>query len=241
MRIQSLTVATPGLLGVMLAFADDGSIQLDNARISLFSVPFECPAAPGLGCGSLSKPVLLELEQQPGIAEAWLNETGTLLAVVGAPGSVPQFRAKAVESVLEQNGANGKELDGENRDAELKDFAARTGWYRGASVDDLSKREAAIIASRLVRRVRTKVAVPEEKAEAVTMALTQVIEKRLIYGGKDSNDQYYQEGVKIVRTNLGEEGLAAFEAAIAKGYRPRPEDEEPTKVTRPNCCSIQAR
>src|SRR6266849_4002430 len=51
-------------------------------RISLYEVPLVCPAAPEIGCGSRSKPVLLALEQQPAVAEAWLNRAGTVMAVV---------------------------------------------------------------------------------------------------------------------------------------------------------------
>jgi hypothetical protein len=35
-----------------------------------------------LGCGSRAKPLLIDLEQQSGIKEAWLNRTGTIVAIV---------------------------------------------------------------------------------------------------------------------------------------------------------------
>jgi hypothetical protein len=52
-------------------------------QISFFEVPFRCEAAPNIGCGSISKPVLLALEREPTIIEAWLNGTGTVLRWLG--------------------------------------------------------------------------------------------------------------------------------------------------------------
>lgn len=51
-------------------------------RIDFYQVSLRCRAAPGLGCGSRAKPLLLELERNPAVAEAWLNRAGTLVAVV---------------------------------------------------------------------------------------------------------------------------------------------------------------
>src|SRR5207249_11618195 len=54
-------------------------------RISVFKAPLVCPAAPQIGCGSASKPILLDLERQAGVHEAWLNRAGTIIAVVWKP------------------------------------------------------------------------------------------------------------------------------------------------------------
>ncbi len=60
--------------------------------VSIFKVSLQCPAAPRISCGSASKPVLLALEREPAVAEAWLNRAGTLLAVVWK--SQPDARAR---------------------------------------------------------------------------------------------------------------------------------------------------
>jgi hypothetical protein len=233
-------VATTGLLGTLLAFAEDGKVQADSDRISLFSVPLICEAAPEIGCGSRSKPILLELQRQPDIAEAWLNGTGTVLAVVWMNASNSQARAKAVEAILERNGAVGTELNGQNRETEMKNFAMRNNWYRGAEVDDLSKREAAIISARLVRRVQAKVALSDEKAQGLATKLAQVIEDRFISEARGSKSEFYEEVMKVVRENLDERGVAAFQEAVAKGYRRQAEDNEGTKTQKPTCCSAKA-
>jgi mercuric ion binding protein len=42
--------------------------RISMDRVSLFKVSLECPAAPQIGCGTASKPILLQLEQEPGVA-----------------------------------------------------------------------------------------------------------------------------------------------------------------------------
>jgi copper chaperone CopZ len=51
-------------------------------RVSLFKVSLQCPAAPQIGCGSAAKPILLNLERQPAMGEAWLNRAGTMIPVI---------------------------------------------------------------------------------------------------------------------------------------------------------------
>jgi hypothetical protein len=101
-----------------------------------------------------------------------LKGTGTVLAVVGTD-SDPESRVKTVQSIFEKHGVAATELNGENREGELKSFLSRHDWYRGSEVDNLSKHEAEIIAARLVRRVQAKVALPEERAKALETGLTQ--------------------------------------------------------------------
>ena len=51
-------------------------------HVSVYQVPWRCPAALQIGCGSHAKPILLELEKNPGVSEPWLNRQGTEVAVV---------------------------------------------------------------------------------------------------------------------------------------------------------------
>jgi len=209
-------------------------------RISLFTVPLRCEAAPDIGCGPVSKPILLQLEREPAITEAWLNGTGTVLAVVWAGNVGQQTRTQAVQEVFEKNGLTAAELDGEARDTELKSFRSVDTWYRGADVDNLSKQEAATIAARLVRRVQAKVEVSTETAKTLETGLTQVFIKAYndgFVGQADKIPALAQELLKVARTNLDQKGVAAFQEAFAKGYLPQAEDNEGTKRQAPDCCS----
>src|SRR5262245_61000613 len=47
-------------------------------EVSVYAVEWQCPAAPGIGCGSHAKPILLQLERDSSVSEAWLNRPGTM-------------------------------------------------------------------------------------------------------------------------------------------------------------------
>lgn len=237
MKTNLLAAAVTGGLGTSLTLAEDSKVGTTSDRISLFNVPLVCPAAPEIGCGSRSKPVLLELECQPGIAEAWLYKTGTVLAIVWTEDTDRESRVKTIHSILEKSGVAATELTGENRDAELKSFASRHDWYRDSEVDNLSKHEAEVIAARLVRRVQGKVALSDRSAKALETGLAQVINDCLI-DNTDKKPEFAQALLKVARDNLDQTGVAAFEEAMAKGYYPNTEDNEGTKSA--DCCSVKA-
>jgi hypothetical protein len=154
-----------------------------------------------------------------------------------------QTRTKAVQAVFEKNGLTATELDGEARDTELKSFLSADPWYSGAEVDNLSKQEAAIIAARLVRRVQAKVEVSAETAKTLETRLTQAIIKAFndgFRGQPEREPAFAQELLKVARTNLDENGVAAFQEAFAKGYLPQAEDNEGTKPQAPDCCSSKS-
>ena len=240
------TVVTAGvlsLLGVSSAFAEDAKIAAKTDRVSLFEVALRCEAAPEIGCGSRSKPVLLELEREPIITEAWLNETGTVLAVVGTEGSSRESRSEIVQSILGKNGVTASELGGEAPEIQLKSFVVCKDWYRGAEVDKLSKREARTIAARLVHRIEAKVPLAREKASALGISVANVFEHRFV-GPSNSDptgkrEQLIEELSAIAHQTLDEREVAAFKEAMARGVRPLPDDkEEPkTETTAPDCCS----
>jgi len=79
-----------------LAVSAENAANVTADRVSVFKVPLVCPAAPQIGCGSASKPILLDLEKQPGVAEAWLNRAGTIIAVVWKSDSNSETRRKIV-------------------------------------------------------------------------------------------------------------------------------------------------
>src|SRR6266496_2162348 len=72
--------------------------------VSIYQVPWRCPAALQIGCGSHAKPILLELEQNPGVSEAWLNRQGTAVAVVWSPDAKRKAR-RAAERTLKEGKA----------------------------------------------------------------------------------------------------------------------------------------
>nr|WP_015061149.1 hypothetical protein [Pseudomonas sp. K-62]BAM13985.1 hypothetical protein [Pseudomonas sp. K-62] len=220
--------AVISLVGASNSFAAESRAKVQPEFISVFQVPWQCPSAPEIACGGLAKPVLLELEQNTGIAEAWINRAGTVLAVVGSDQN-HEARTNAVRTLLREIFEKdvATELEGEARASELANFRSDASWYRGAQVDALSKEEADIIAERLVRRVQAKVPLSEDKARLLTASLANVLKQRRFVLDSDSppvGDQkpYNEQMREIVRAQLDPVGVSAFEDAIAKGHRPMP-------------------
>jgi hypothetical protein len=154
--------------------ADHAALAAD--RVSVFKAPLVCPAAPQIGCGIASKPILLDLEKQTGVLEAWLNRAGTIIAVVWKPEASAEDRRKVAAELKEDR---AMEMEGTSREHAVTDFLSGKGWYHGADVDRLSEEEASIIAARLVRFIKGKTNVTAEKADALQQALNDALRKDL--------------------------------------------------------------
>jgi hypothetical protein len=139
-------LATGALIGACSsiganAMQNDGQAT-NSDNVAIYKVPLMCHAAPGIGCGSLSKPILLDLESRPIVKEAWLDRQGKTLAIVWKPGTGAAARAMVVIAVRTAHKLSAEELTGARRDAALESFHSGGGWHRGADVDRLSEEEA---------------------------------------------------------------------------------------------------
>lgn len=144
----------------------EGSARVNN-DVSFYEVPLVCAAAPQIGCGSKSKPVLLGLEKKNTVvSEAWLNREGTVIAVLWQKGASSQLRKTTAESVFEENNMQVTGLSGQ-----LSDFSNKQNWYRGTDVDKLSLEEADVIARRLVSRVNSKISLSKENQKSCKPSL----------------------------------------------------------------------
>ena len=220
MKTHLTAVLVGGLLYVPFASGAENATAVTADRVSVFKAPLVCPAAPQIGCGSASKPILLDLERQPGVFEAWLNRAGTIIAVVWKPESDAETRSKVATGLKEDRAT---ELQGDSRDQAVKDFLSSNGWYHGADVDRLSEEEADIIAARLVRWVQAKSSLAREKAERLQRAFAETLRKDLT--GKSTGPNHLED---IARKYLNEEQTKVLkqaindEEAIENGERPAP-------------------
>src|SRR5215471_10455884 len=148
--------------------------QKTEKDVSVFEVPWQCPAAPAIGCGSHAKPILLQLERDANVREAWLNRQGTMVAVVWNPDAKKKARREVEKTLKEQKASK---VGGRKQAKALGEFNSGKGWYRGAEVDRLSEEEAGVIAARWVRRLQAKTTVAKDKAEGLEAALTDAIKK----------------------------------------------------------------
>jgi hypothetical protein len=214
---------TMGLLAsaVFVARAETNSAPIRPDRISLYEVPLVCPAAPEIGCGSRSKPILLQLEREKSVDEAWLNRQGTLLVIVWKPETKPKERTATFKSVTEKEELKARELSGAARDKALKDFLSHEGWHRGGDVDRLSEEEAGIMAARLVRRIQAKVSISDEIAKTLQGEFTELFKRRLT--GQDVNDSTSEERVRgILSSHLSAKDVTLLEDTLPHNLRPLP-------------------
>ncbi|OGA43094.1 MAG: hypothetical protein A3G24_22770 [Betaproteobacteria bacterium RIFCSPLOWO2_12_FULL_62_13] len=197
-----------------------------SGRVSLYRIALCCRAAPGLGCGSRAKLVLLELESNPAVAEAWLNRSGTLLAVAG---KITYPRSAFLQPLLDRHGLAGKAVRGEERARALEGFLSGAGWYRGTEVDRLSEKEAEIIAARLVRRLRARLPLCDEKVEALRSAFARVCAHELVQHPakpeKARRERIACEILEAGRRHLDAKEMAVLQEVAAVGYRPLRGDE----------------
>ncbi len=229
MKTILTTLAIGGLLSCASARAEDAQTLPKNLtpdRVSIFEAPLQCPAAPQIGCGSRAKPMLLELERDSNVSEAWLNRAGTKIAVVWKP----ELKAKARRSVAAKlKEQEATEIKGKPREEAVTELLSGKGWYRVADVDRLSEEEAGIIAARLVRRVEAKTTLPKEKAEALRHRLADALKKRFT----DDNAKQDQNALlksedgfqQAASRYLDNDQIPALKEAIASGLRPLPNEK----------------
>ena len=229
MKAILTTLAIGGLLCCVSVRAEDTKTAPKNPspdRVSIFEAPLQCPAAPQIGCGSRAKPLLLELERDSNVSEAWLNRAGTKIAVVWKAESKAKARRTMATKLKEQEAT---EIKGKPRDEAITEFLSGNGWYRGADVDRLSEEEAGIIAARLVQRVEAKTTLPKEKAEALQHALADALKKRFT----DDNAKQDQNALlksedgmqQLAGEYLDKDQIAILKEAIASGLRPLPNEK----------------
>jgi hypothetical protein len=177
-----------------------------------------CHAAPQIGCGSASKPLLLELENSPAVSEAWLNRAGTIMAVVWSAQSRAGEHSEALKTVLAVRDITALELTGTSRKKALKDFRVGRGWYRGADVDRLSEEEAGIIAAKWVGGIRENVSLTDEKVQALQQGFTGALKQKLI--GRATRIETQEAMLRICRQHLDERDVAALTDAFKTDLAP---------------------
>src|SRR5260370_27083083 len=99
------------------------------------------------------------------------------------------------------------ELQGGARETQFKSFVSGKDWYRGAEVDNLSKREARTIAARLVHRIPAKAPLAREKANALEVSVAGVFVRRII-GTLNKSDAPLK--TEIISTELPTNPLPNF-------------------------------
>ena len=194
---------------------------ISSNLMGFYEVPLACPAARGLGCGTAAKPVLQALEKKSSIQEAWLDHSGTTLAIVWQKNAKADLRSAEIQSVADDRGVTLHEITGERRDETLKSFATRSGWYRGSEVDRLSEEEAGVIVDRVVRRAMAKEPAIGRQADTLKPALLKVIREQLTgCTSTQCREDCHKKFTEVARQHLNDRQFRALMDAKKQGYRP---------------------
>lgn len=179
--------------------------EVPEAGITFHEVPLVCNAAPDIGCGSRSKPILLALENEPTIQEAWLNRTGTVTAIVWQKNTIPNV--KAVPAIFKNHDKSFITLSGDTYKEQLASFYQKDNsekadkWYRGDEVDELSMEEAGRIASKILDPLVVDKILSEEDAPAFHSEVEAYIQNQFLTL-KDvsllSTTEYYDQWEKAI-------------------------------------------
>ena len=218
-RIKLLLLTIPLL--VIAGFIVNDKIKAKEAPVSFYKTPLVCNAAPEIGCGSRSKPALLELEKNPAVKEAWMNRPGTIIAIVWKNKAQT---ALVAEPVFAKNNISFTELKEQDAASYKKTFRKENLWYRGADVDILSREEAVTIAASSVKFALENKLITTDEAEKI----------------KADVEAYFKEELVRTRTNeqLNEDSENNFKETmynIAEKYIGKERTEKAMALYQKNC------
>jgi len=206
---------------LFLTAAALSGIAKTSSVITFYKTPLVCNAAPTIGCGSRAKPVLLEMEKNPAIKEAWLNRAGTMVAIVWKGNA--QTLAVA-EPIFKENSVSFTELNEVDAAPYLKTFRKPGLWYHGADVDMLSREEASTIANSAVKFALENKLITQDEAVKI----------------KADAQAYFDKELVKIRTNeqLNEDSQFKFKNAlysIAEKYIGKVRAQKAMELYQQNC------
>ena len=185
----------------------------DPETISFYDVPLVCGAAPSIGCGSRAKPLLIDLERQTSIKEAWLNRTGTIVAVVWRG---PVCTEEVGRPLFERHEV---QYDERRNDRETAQFSRTNGnWLHGPEVDRLSLEEARQIAETSVTSAIRDGLVSVEEATQITCDTEAYFRNELVKFRTrqalllDARGKFPQAILNVYEKHVGNERTAAVRA-----------------------------
>lgn len=178
--------------------------------VIFYDVRLACGAAPDIGCGSRAKPVFIEMEQQEGIKEAWLNRSGTVIAVVGGSAMTDRKQLAAVANpIFKEYEVDATYIEDQKRQSYLmSDFRVEGKWYKGVDVDKLSIEEATALAEKAVKFAREAKLLNELEAQAIqsdieTHFKNELVKVRTYDELCDAEEQWYADVYGIYQKHIG--------------------------------------
>ena len=126
-------------------------MNASKTPVSFYEAPLVCHSAPSIGCGSKAKFILIDLEKHTDAIEgAWLNRTGTVVAVKWNANTAENKRTEIINAISTSHGIELTSLTSIEANKYAKTFTNSSQWFKGNDVDKLSKEEAQIIAKNTI-------------------------------------------------------------------------------------------
>ena len=224
-----------------MSFKPPFSSKAFNESITFHHVNLVCSAATDIGCGSRSKPILLDLEKEESIKEAWLNRTGTIVAIVWRENVEP--RNDLVSAIFIKHGKSIETIEGSAYQEKFSSFQTEK-WYQGTEVDQLSMEEAGRIASQFVNPLVVGGILSQEDAPKMHAEIEKYIQNEFMTLEDVSllNTTTYYDGWEKAITKIGEKYVGAGnmpEIELCTPSSPSCKKESQTSCTKdkPSCCS----
>jgi hypothetical protein len=206
-RLALLSALIVPLL-VVAGFVVANKSKAKEPSVTFYETPLVCNAAPEIGCGSRSKPVLLELEKNSAVKEAWLNRPGTVIAIVWKDKPQTEIIAKPI---FEKNNVEFTELKFDEDLSYRTTFRKVNLWYRGASVDELSREEATTIAESSVKFALENNLITKGEAAKIKKDVEAYFKKELVklrtneQLNEDSQNKFREDLFNIAEKYIGKE------------------------------------
>ena len=198
--------------------------------ITFYDVPLVCGAAPAIGCGSRVKPLLMDLERQFAIEEAWLNRAGTIVAIVWSEAAQT---AEVAKPIFKKREVRYKE----RRDDRPISFQKEGSRFRGAEVDRLSQEEAREIAETSVAAAARDGLVSPAEASQIKSDIEAYFREALVKLRtkqellQDAQGKFQQAVLDIYEKHIGIERTAGVRAHGIQNPFNRADPEETS-----SCC-----
>ena len=237
--LYHLTTAAMIALTVIIAGSCNRPEQAGKELVLFYDVPLVCGAAPDIGCGSRSKPALLEMEKHPAIKEAWLNRAGTVLAIVWRDHAQTD---DVVKPILDHNEISFSVIGDSAAAKYIQTFRKQNEWYRGANVDELSIEEAGRIAGNYVTLALEKRLLSMEEAEQLKVDVEEYFKKELVKIRtnqeliEDSMNKFHEAMISIGEKHIGKERTTKVINAYIKYQEECNTEETSGDDSKSACC-----
>lgn len=202
------------------------AIAADAALIDFYLVPLVCEAAPQIGCGCRTKPVLQALEANPMIQHAWLNKAGTTIAIQWC-GATPEDDKLSVLSSVLADGESVPMVRASGYEGLFAELRSGVRWYSAETVDDLSRSEADIIGLRMANRIKSSVVLTQEQTTGLQCAIARSAYEILV-DTRAASQEWRQPAlntaiVSAAAPYLNAESIEALASTLhVADYRPLP-------------------